>query len=125
MTTATLALSSVQRKIQNKVDSIDIPMINWKSICYIGFVACSVLLVFYVWQVNGLTRGSYLISNYENQISKLSDENKNLQISFAENSFMDEAMVKVQGLNFQKAVNVKYINIMEDSAKTSPENKNI
>ena len=125
MTTATLALSSVQRKIQNKVDSIDIPMINWKSICYIGFVAWSVLLVFYVWQVNGLTRGSYLISNYENQISKLSDENKNLQISFAENSFMDEAMVKVQGLNFQKAVNVKYINIMEDSAKTSPENKNI
>ena len=83
------------------------------------------LLVFYVCQINTLTRGSYTVANYENQISKLSDENKNLQISFAENSFMGQALVKIQGLNFQNATSIKYVQILDDSAKTTPANKNI
>lgn len=39
---------------------------------------------------------------------------------------MDEALIKIQGLNFQKASSVKYIHVLDDSAaKTNPENKNI
>lgn len=75
------------------------------------------LLVFYVWQVQDLTRGSYLINNYEKQISKLSDENKNLEVSFAENDFLGQALLKVQALNFQKVIpsSVKYIQIPDNS----------
>jgi len=69
------------------------------------------LLVFYVWQINDLTKGSYLINSYEKQISKLSDENKNLEVSFAENSFLGQALEKIQALNFQKTTSVKYIQI--------------
>lgn len=82
MTTATLSLNKVQRKIQTKIDAIDMPQVNWKSVCIAGFLMSLSLLIFYVWQVNNLTKVSYLMSGYEKQISALSDENKNLEISF-------------------------------------------
>jgi hypothetical protein len=73
------------------------------------------LLVFYVWQINDLTRGSYLTVSYEKQISKLSDENKTLQVSFAESSFLGQALEKIKALNFQKTTSVKYMRILDDS----------
>lgn len=77
------------------------------------------LLVFYVWQINDLTRGSYLINSYEKQISKLSTENKNLEVSFAESSFLGQALQKIQALNFQKTTSVKYIQIPDGAVATA------
>lgn len=127
MTTATLSLnySKIQKKLQAKINSVEIPATNWKIICLAGFIISSALLVFYVWQVNDLTRGYYLTNNYEKQISKLSDENKNLQVSFAESSFLGQALEKIQALNFQKITAVKYIQILDNSAATAPTNKNL
>ena len=117
MTTATLSFDRVQKNIQTKIDSIDIPVINWKTVCIIGFFASLALLVFYVGQINNLTRGSYTINSYENQISNLSEQNQNLEISFAESSFMGQALTKIQALNFQKPTlaSVKYIQIPGES----------
>lgn len=115
MTTATLTINRVQKNLQSKIDSVDLPLINWKMVCCVGFFMILALLFFYVWQVNGLTKGFYTINQYEKQISKLSDENKNLQVSFAENSFLGQALVKVQALNFEKTTSVKYIQIPENS----------
>jgi len=111
MTTAVLNYLKVQKKIQYRVESINLPAINWKAICFIGFFVSLVLSVFYVWQINDLTRGSYLINIYEKQVSKLSEENKNLQVSFAESSFLGQVLLKIQALNFQKTTSVKYIQI--------------
>lgn len=77
------------------------------------------LLVFYVWQINDLTKSSYLVNSYEKQITKLSDENKNLEVSFAENSYLGQALVKIKALNFQKTVAVKYIQIPDNSVATA------
>jgi len=125
MTTATLNLYRVQKSLQTKINSVDLPAVNWKSVCCIGFFMSLALLVFYVWQINDLTRGSYLMGSYEKQITKLSDENKNLQVSFAESSFLGQAMEKVQALNFQKTSSVKYIQVLDSSAKVSVPDKNI
>jgi len=119
MTTATLNLGRVQKTIQTKIGAIDMEMVNWKSVCFTGFIMGLMLLVFYVWQINNLTRDTYIFSSYENQVNKLSDENKNLQISFAENSFMEEALVKIEALNFQKAVSIKYVNVPSGLAQTA------
>ena len=73
------------------------------------------LLIFYAWQINGLTRGSYLVSSYEKQISQLTEENKNLEVSFAESSFLGQALQKIQDLNFEKVTTVKYIQILDNS----------
>jgi hypothetical protein len=107
MITLALNYSKVQKNL---------PSINWKAFCCVGFFMMLVLLVFYVWQINDLTRGSYTINSYENQISKLSDENKNLQVSFAESSFLGQALTKIQAMNFQKTTSVKYVQVMDSVA---------
>jgi hypothetical protein len=121
MTTATLVLNRVQKNIQAKIDSVDIEMINWKAVCFAGFFVGLFLLVFYVWQINDLTRGSFLMASYDKQISKLSDENKNLQVSFAESSFLGEALIKIQALNFQKTnpSSVRYIQVNSPAAEVA------
>ena len=127
MTTATLSFSRAQKNLHTKINSISLPTIKWKAVCFIGFFMSLALLVFYVWQINDLTRGSYLINSYEKQISKLSDENKNLEVSFAESSFLGQALVKIQALNFQKTTSssIKYIQILDSSAQVPQPSKNI
>ena len=115
MTTAILSFGRIQKNLQAKINSVDLPVINWKAVCITGFFAVMALSVFYVWQVNDLTRGSYLINSYEKQISNLSAENKNLEVSFAESSFLGQALEKIQALNFQKTTSVKYIQIPDSS----------
>ncbi|MGD0577124.1 MAG: hypothetical protein ABSA74_03565 [Candidatus Staskawiczbacteria bacterium] len=120
MTTAVLNYLKVQKKIQAKVESVSLPAINWKMICVFGFFVSLALLIFYVLQINYLTAGYYITGSYENQISKLSDENKNLQVSFAENSFLGQVSEKAQALNFQKVTSVKYIQILDNSVALGP-----
>lgn len=115
MTSATLSYYRVQKNLQAKINSVNFPEINWKIVCFLGFFMSFALLVLYVWQINDLTSNSYLINSYEKQISALSQENKNLQVSFAESSFLGQALTKVQALNFQKATSVKYIQIPDSS----------
>ena len=111
--------------MQAKASSVSLPMINWKAVCFAGFLMSLILLIFYVWQVNELTKGSYLINSYEKQINKLSDENKNLLVSSAESSFLGEALIKIQALNFQKNISVKYIQVLDSAAKVAQTSKNI
>jgi hypothetical protein len=125
MTTIALGYHKVQKNLQAKIDSLNLPAVNWKLVCFAGFFMILALLVFYVWQINDLTRGFYLTNTYEKQISKLSEENKNLQVSFAENSFLGQALEKIKALNFQKTTSVKYIQILDSSAEAVTVNKNI
>jgi hypothetical protein len=115
MTTIALNYLKIQKKAQTKVSSIEMPQVNWKVICFAGFFVSLALLVFYVCQINALTHGYYLTNSYEKNITKLSNENKNLQVSFAESSFLSLAQEKIQALNFQKTTSVKYIQIPDNS----------
>ena len=114
MTTATLSLK-IKKQTKSKAAAISLPNLNWKAVCLLGFVASLVLLVFYVWQVNDLTRGSYLINSYQRQVGKLSDENKNLQVSFAQNSFLGQVLQETQALNFQKVTSVQYVQVPDSN----------
>jgi hypothetical protein len=125
MTTAAISYHKVHKNLQTKISSVSLPIINWKVVCFIGFFMSLALLIFYVWQINDLTRGSYLINGYEKQINKLSEENKNLVVSFAESSFFGQTLVKIRGLNFQKTTSVKYIQVSDSSAEVAQINKNI
>lgn len=119
MTTTALNYAKIQKKIKTSVESIELPSLNWRIACIAGFVACVALLFFYVWQVNSLTRGYFLINSYEKQINGFTRENKNLQVSFAESSFWGQAMSKIQSLDFQKVTSVKYIQILDNSVATA------
>jgi len=101
--------------VLSKISSIEFPEINWKAVCFLGFFIILILLGLYVWLVNDLTKGSYSVINLEKQINKLSEENKGLEISFAESSFLGQALLKAQALNFQKTTLIKYIKILDNS----------
>jgi len=115
MTTATLSFSHTRKNMQSKIKALELPEINWGIVCIIGFVLCSLSLFFYIYQINVLTKGTYLISSYENTIDQISEENQKLEVSFAENSFLGEVLTKTQDLNFQKTASVKYIQVLESS----------
>ena len=84
-------------------------------ICVMGFFMVCSLLVFYAFLINELTGGTYLIKNYDNQIEKLSQDNKNLEVSFAKTGFLGMVEQKAEALNFEKTTSVKYIQILDAS----------
>lgn len=107
--------NKIFNRIQNKIDFINIFSLNWKIVCFLCVFINLFLLFFYVWQVNNLTKGIYTINNYEKEINKITNENRNLEISLAEKSFLGETITKIQELNFQKNTTIKYIQIPEKS----------
>jgi len=113
MTTASVL--RMQKNIYSKVRSIEFPQVNWGLVCFAGIIMCSLLLVFYIYQINVLLKGSYLVSSYEKEIEKITQENKELEVSFAENNFLAGVLSKTQELNFQKSNSMKYIQVMENT----------
>ena len=105
MTTATAAVFS-------RLESISLPELNWKMICISAFCIVFLSTSFYAWQIISSTKDYYLINKYQKQISDLSMENKNLQVSFAESAFLGEVLVKASAMNFQKINSIKYIEIL-------------
>jgi hypothetical protein len=110
MTTLAYSLSKV------KTISLAMPEINWKRLYIIGFFAMvSVLflsLIFYVFGVNELTKGAYLIKNYQKDIALLSQENAGLETNFAEIGFLGSMQEKAKELSFEKTKEVKYIQVV-------------
>ena len=115
MTTATLTYSRVRKNVHNKIKSIELPQVNWGIICLVGIVMCVFMLIFYIYQINVLTRGTYLINNYKKNIEVASKENGKLEVSFAENNFIKDVLRKVQEMNFEKTTSIKYVQVLENS----------
>lgn len=111
MTTTTLSYRAINRKIT----SLHFPKINWKAVYLIGILFSLLMLVFYVYLINNLTKGTYLIKNYEKEIKLISQENNRLEISFADSSFLGEILDRAKELSFEKTKDIKYIQILENS----------
>lgn len=106
MTTATATLNYSKKHISS---------INWKLVCIFGFAVLAMALFFYAYQISNLTRGYYLINSYKRELTNLSAENNNLQVSFAESSFLAGVLQKAQDHNFEKTTSVKYLQIKDNS----------
>jgi hypothetical protein len=87
--------------------------LNLRIFWAISIILITFLLIFYVFQVNEMTRGSYLIKNDEKKITELSNENKNLQISLSQTNSLENLEKAVCGLGYTKVEKVKYIQILE------------
>ena len=80
MTTLTLTYRAAQKKI----GAVALPTLNWKLLYVLLAVAVASMVVFYIYLVNDLTRGSYLIKNYNRDIDAALAENRILETDFAE-----------------------------------------
>jgi len=72
-------------------------------------------LVFYIFQVNALTRETYLIKNYEKNLGQLSSESETLKVDFSKVNSLSNLENYLQNGNFEKVTQVKYIQILESS----------
>jgi len=120
MTILTLAHSSINKK----ANFFSFPKINWKTYCLCGFLISLSLAILYVFGINHMIQGSYLIKEYQRQIETLSKENKVLEADFAKTSFMGTIREKTQAMSFEKVKKVKYMQILETSAFLPKEGRN-
>jgi|SRR3989344_2256350 len=116
MSTAILRLQrAATHTIKNRISSVSVARFNWKAVYAVGFIFCLVMLAWYIVMVNQLIKGAYVIKNYNKDIRTLTAENKVLEASFAESSFLGDVGQKAKQLSFEKTTNVKYLPMLQKS----------
>lgn len=85
--------------------------LNLKAVCLLGLSLTISLVAFYIFQINKVTQMSFTVANYENQITDLNKESKNLESSFSGLSSLSsiEALLAAQG--YEKVDKVYYIQV--------------
>ncbi len=76
------------------------------------------LSFFYIFQINKITTESFLISNFENKVADLSQQNKVLEISFFKNNSLENVESFVRNSNFEKIGEIHYIRVLESTVVT-------
>jgi len=119
MTTAVLSNSRIAKNARTKARArakfFEMPQINWSKLCVFGIILATGLLLFYVYQINVLTKKTYLVAKHEAAIDEISQANRRLQIEFAENSLLGQVPQKALLLSLQKSTDVKYIQVSDSS----------
>ncbi|PIR71609.1 MAG: hypothetical protein COX89_00380 [Candidatus Nealsonbacteria bacterium CG_4_10_14_0_2_um_filter_37_10] len=79
------------------------------------FVSVISLLVLYIFQVSSLTGENYLLKNQERKLTEIKKEKEILEINFSKANSLANIENYFQNQNFEKANQVKYIQILESS----------
>lgn len=111
MTTLTLGY----RAIGHKIKTAALPAIHWKSLLWLVSFFFLASLVAYIILVNQLTRGAFLIKDYNRTVDNLISQSKNLETSFAESGFLGNVQQKAAALSFEKTTKVSYVKMLDNS----------
>ncbi|MFA4998836.1 MAG: hypothetical protein WC514_02340 [Candidatus Paceibacterota bacterium] len=87
-----------------------------KAFMTLVFLATISLLIFYVLQINYFAKETYTVQNYETQLSQISQETESLEISFSEQDSLAKIDGYLQGNNFQKTSQTRFIQLLESTA---------
>ena len=92
--------------------------ISSKTLWILGFALIASLLVFYIFQVNEITKASFFIANYEKQIAKFSQESKNLESNFSHLNSSANLETILNNLNYEKVGQVHYLRVPDSTVVT-------
>lgn len=84
------------------------------------FISIFCLLSFSILQIGCFTKEFYQIKNYEKKITKLTKENKILEIDFSKTNSLDNIENYLANEKFVKVNELKYIQIIDTSVATKP-----
>ena len=73
-------------------------------------------------EVNQLTKSEYLLNTYSAQAQQLSQANRSLEVSFAENTFLNHILQQAQVMNFTADSNVQYIQVPDNAFALAQKN---
>ena len=88
---------------------------NLKFFLVVTSILIAGLLIFYIFQINELIQGSYLVKDYEQNFKQVTRENKILENNFLKSNSLDNIEILTRSLNYKKVGEVKYIQIMGSS----------
>lgn len=95
--------------VYKKLDFIVMPRINLRKPCILGFILIVSLITFYIFQISGITKTSFVIYKQEAEISALSQQIMDLEAGLlVENSLVNVENI-IRGLNYEKVNKVYYI----------------
>lgn len=81
-----------------------------------SFLLTFSLLVFYVYQVNEMTRLGSLLSKYESGLSRLSQDNKALESAFSQSNSLGSLEGMLKGGSYEKVGKIFYIRLLNGTA---------
>jgi len=77
------------------------------------------LLAFYIFQITAVISEGYQVQDYQKKISKLSEENKILEINSTKINSLENIDNRIQGLGFERINKTHYIQILGSSMVTT------
>ena len=113
MSTAILRLPV--RAIHHKVSQLHAIKMPWRGLYILAGICAVVLLVLYIFGVNKLTQGAYVLRNGNKQVASLISQNQDLQAQFAQSSFLGGIQQQAGQLGFEKTQNVTYVQLLQGS----------
>lgn len=106
--------------ISEKINLIAFPKINLGKIWIAGFILITMLIVFYIFQISEITKASFSASNHEQEIFKLSQQNKNLEFSLSRENSLVNLEVVLKKLNYERVDRVYYIKVIDKGVAAKP-----
>jgi len=107
--------------VLNPIISLRYPFaLSLKLFWIFSLISIISLLVFYVFQVNFLTREIYLIQSSEERLKKIAKENESLETDFSKSNSLANIENYLSNQNFEKTNpgQIKYIKILESEIVT-------
>ena len=117
MTTYTLT-----RSIPQKLSFFTFPRISLLGVWILFFIFFLFILSFYIFQVSEMAKTSFLVSNYEKQVTSITQENKNLETNLSQVSSLGNLETILKSSNYEKVGSGKihYIRVLEEVVATKP-----
>jgi hypothetical protein len=88
---------------------------NFKIFYFFSIILIGALLFLYIYQINSTIQKTYLLQGYDKTMSKLQEENRNLEINVAKSNSIGNLELLVQSLNYEKVDKIKYIKVLDGS----------
>ena len=104
-------IARAKRRVEKNERSSTNSRIRLKFLWPAGFSSIIFLIVFCVFQLNAYTKSYYFIQNAQNQLSQLTEENRNLEISFSNTNSLNNIDEHIK--NFEAITKIEYIRILE------------
>jgi len=104
--------------IKNSFPKNNFPLtFNLKLFWVLALISIASLYIVYIFQINALTKDFYFNQNYNKKIEMLSQENESLKIDFSKAGSLVNVESYLQKQSFEKAKQVKYIQIYKPVAQ--------
>ncbi|PIS17475.1 MAG: hypothetical protein COT59_00440 [Candidatus Nealsonbacteria bacterium CG09_land_8_20_14_0_10_42_14] len=106
-----MTINALTNSLPQKFISISFPRFNLRVLWVSGFLLTAGLVGFYIFQVTEITKAGFLLSTYENNLTRFSQEGKNLEINYSQVNSLVNLETVLLSLNYEKVGQVHYLRI--------------